>query len=75
MFSFLNIQTLHNDYSYIEHVHLIFCAHLINIFLVLYPPQTLFVVGVCGGYTIFTLSVRACVCASVRASVRNVLFP
>ena len=37
---------------------------------------------VCGGYTVFTLSVRACVrvvCASVRASVRptvcNVLFP
>ena len=22
-----------NDYSYIEHVHLVFCAHLINIFL------------------------------------------
>ena len=21
-----------NDYSYIEHVHLLFCAHLINIF-------------------------------------------
>ena len=33
----------------------------------LYPPQTLFVVG----YTVFTLSVRE----SVRASVRNVLFP
>ena len=33
MISFLNIQTLHNDYSYIEHVHLLFCAHLINIFL------------------------------------------
>ena len=30
-FSFLNIQTLHNDYSYIEHVHLLFCSHLINI--------------------------------------------
>ena len=30
------------------------------------PPQTLFVVG----YTVFTLSVRAC----VRPSVRNVLF-
>ena len=35
MASFLNIQTLHNDYSYIEHVHLLFCAHLINIFLFL----------------------------------------
>ena len=34
-FSFLNIQTLHNDCSYIEHVHLLFCAHLINIFLFL----------------------------------------
>ena len=32
-FSFLNIQTLHKGYSYIEHVHLPFCAHLINIFL------------------------------------------
>ena len=32
-FSFINIQTLHNDYLYIEHVHLLFCAHLINIFL------------------------------------------
>ena len=31
----------------------------------LYPPQTLFVVG----YTVFTLSVRACVCVCVRASV------
>ena len=31
-FSFLNIQTLHNAYSYIEHVHLLFCAHFINIF-------------------------------------------
>ena len=33
MISFLNIQTLHNDYSFIEHVHLLFCAHLINIYL------------------------------------------
>ena len=32
----------------------------------LYPPQTLFVVG----YTVFTLSVRACVCACVRVCVR-----
>ena len=38
---------------------------------------------VCGPYTVFTLSVRASVCASlrasvrpsVRASVRNALFP
>ena len=29
--SFLYIQTLHNDCSYIEDVHLLFCAHLINI--------------------------------------------
>ena len=38
------------------------------------PPQTLFVVG----YTVFTLSMCACVCAcvrrSVRPSVRNVFF-
>ena len=34
-FPFLNIQTLHSDYSYIEHVHLLFCAHLINIFHIL----------------------------------------
>ena len=32
--SFLNIQTLHNDCSYIEHVPLL-CANLINIFLFL----------------------------------------
>ena len=32
-FSFLSIQTLYNDCSYIEHVPLIFCAKLINIFL------------------------------------------
>ena len=32
-FSFLYIQTLPNDWSYIEDVHLLFCAHLINIFL------------------------------------------
>ena len=31
--TYLNIQTLHDDYTYIEHVHLLFCAHLINIFL------------------------------------------
>ena len=31
-FSFLYIQILPNDCSYIEDVHLIFCAHLINIF-------------------------------------------
>ena len=37
----------------------------------LYPPQTMFVVG----YTVFTLSVRACVRPSVRPSVRNALFP
>ena len=37
----------------------------------LYPPQTLFVVG----YTVFTLPVRASVRLSFRPSVRNVLFP
>ena len=31
-FSFLYIQTLSNDCSYIEDVHLLFCAPLINIF-------------------------------------------
>ena len=31
-FSFLYIQILPNDCSYIEDVHLLFCAHLINIF-------------------------------------------
>ena len=31
-FSFLYIQTLHNECSHIEDVHLLFCAHLINIF-------------------------------------------
>ena len=31
-FSFFYIQTLPNDCSYIEDVHLPFCAHLINIF-------------------------------------------
>ena len=34
-FSFINMQTLHNDCSYIEHVPLLFCANLINIFLFL----------------------------------------
>ena len=34
--------------------------------LSLYPPQTLFVVG----YTVFMLSVRACVCVCVRVCVR-----
>ena len=34
-FSFLNIQTLHNDLSYIEHVPLLFVQNLINIFLFL----------------------------------------
>ena len=46
MFSFLNVQTLHNEYSYIEHLHRLFCAHLINIFLGLlnldiYPSEML----------------------------------
>ena len=36
-------------------------------FISLYPPANF----VCRGYTVFTLSVRA----SVRASVRNALFP
>ena len=31
-FSFLYVQTLPNDCSHIEDVHLLFCAHLINIF-------------------------------------------
>ena len=31
-FSFLIIQTLHNDCSHIEDVHPIFCAHFMNIF-------------------------------------------
>ena len=31
-FSFLYFQTLHNDCSHIEDVHLPFCAHLIDIF-------------------------------------------
>ena len=34
-YSFLYIQSLHNDCSHIEDVHLPFCAHLINIFLFL----------------------------------------
>ena len=34
-YSILDIQTLHNDCSHIEDVHLPFCAHLINIFLFL----------------------------------------
>ena len=34
-YSILYIQTLHNDCSHIEDVHLLFCAHLINIFLFL----------------------------------------
>ena len=36
-------------------------------FYLIIPPANF----VCGGYTVFTLSVRA----SVRLSVRNVLFP
>ena len=31
-FPFLYNQTLHNDWSHIEEEHLLFCAHLINIF-------------------------------------------
>ena len=31
-YSLLYIQTLHNDCSHIEDVHLPFCAHLLNIF-------------------------------------------
>ena len=34
-YSLLYIQTLHDDCSHIEDVHLPFCAHLINIFLFL----------------------------------------
>ena len=33
--SFLYIQTLHNDCSHIEDVHLLFCARFINIFAIL----------------------------------------
>ena len=38
-FSFLNVQTLHNDHSYIEHVNLFLSAHVINIFLFLCLPH------------------------------------
>ena len=31
-FSFHDIQTLHDNCSHIEDVHLLFCAYLINIF-------------------------------------------
>ena len=31
-YSFLFIQTLHNICSHIEDVHLLFCAHFINLF-------------------------------------------
>ena len=34
-YSLLYIQALHDDCSHIEDVHLLFCAHLINIFLFL----------------------------------------
>ena len=34
-FSFFYIQTLYNDFSHIEVVHLLFCAHFINVFLFL----------------------------------------
>ena len=34
MISFLNIQTLHNDYSYIEHVHLLFFCTFDKYFLI-----------------------------------------
>ena len=34
-FLFLNIQTLHNDLSYIEHVPLLFVQNLINFFIFL----------------------------------------
>ena len=37
-----------------------------------YPPQTLFVV-VCGGYTVFTLSIRPCVRPSVTLCFLNIL--
>ena len=53
---------------------------LLNCYFLLFIPPANFV---CGGHTVFTLSVRACVCVcvrpcvrpSVRPSVRNVLFP
>ena len=32
MLSFLFIQALHNDCSHIEDMHLLFCAHFMNIF-------------------------------------------
>ena len=35
IFSFLYVQFLHNNCSHIEDVHLLFCAHLIDIFLFL----------------------------------------
>ena len=34
-FSFPNIQTLNNDCSYIEDVHLLFCTHFIILFFIL----------------------------------------
>ena len=40
-FSFLIIQTLYNDCSHIEDVHLIFCEHFMNIFSFLQGDELL----------------------------------
>ena len=40
-------------------------------FSIIIPPANF----VCGGYTVFTLSVRACMRPCVRPSVHKVLFP
>ena len=47
--------------------NLLIRVHIVKCLLSLYPPQTLFVVGI-------LFSRCPCVRASVRASVRNVLF-
>ena len=55
-FHSLNIQTLHNDCSYIEHVHLIFWAHFINIFFIFKAVEHCFHLKCLGGVC-FVLSV------------------
>ena len=59
-----DIEIILKSYFWLEKSY--YFAICITLKLLLYPPQTLFVVG----YTVFTLSVRPC----VRPSVRNVLF-
>ena len=76
-FSFLYIQTLHKDCSYIEHVHLLFCAHFINTSYLMavevrycFPSEMLrgyLVCVICNSSSFYSFIFKLCIMVHVQA--------